>query len=67
MPFIHVHLTEGRSDEQKKKVAEAITDAMDKHMGAPREATSVIFSDVAPNDWVVGGKTLAERKKAAGS
>lgn len=65
MPVIHVHLTEGRSDEQKKKVAEAITDAMDKHMGAPREATFVIFNDVSATDWMIGGRTLAERKKAA--
>ncbi len=66
MPMVQVQIIAGRTDEQKQKVAQAITDALAEHMDAPPQATYVIFEDVPATDWVIGGQTVADRKKAKG-
>lgn len=46
MPFIHVELVEGRSDEAKKKIAQEIIESVHKHANAPKEHIHVIFQDM---------------------
>jgi 4-oxalocrotonate tautomerase len=60
MPFIRVSLLEGRSAEQKRATAQAITEAMVAHCNAPRDHVYVVFEDIAKTDWVAGGRTVAE-------
>jgi 4-oxalocrotonate tautomerase len=55
MPFVRVTLFEGRSTEKKRKIAEAITEALITIGGTTREACQVVFEDVAKEDWVTGG------------
>lgn len=66
MPTVQVQIIAGRSDDQKQKVAQAITDALKEHMGAPPEATYVIFDDVPATDWMIGGQSVAARRKGKG-
>ncbi len=51
MPFIHVRSYSGRSEEDKKKAAEAIVKAASETMGAPLTAFTVIFEDVERDEW----------------
>ncbi len=55
MPFVRVTLYEGRSTEKKRRIAEAITEALVTIGGTTREACQVVFEDVAKEDWVTGG------------
>jgi 4-oxalocrotonate tautomerase len=55
MPFVRVTLYEGRSTDKKRKIAEAITEALVTIGGTTREACQVVFEDVAKDDWVTGG------------
>ena len=55
MPVVRVSFHEGRSREQKREIAEAITDALVRVGGSQREAVNVIFDNVAREDWVIGG------------
>ena len=55
MPVVRVSFIEGRSDDQKRELAEAITDAMARIAGSKREAVNVIFEDVPKRDWYMGG------------
>ncbi|MHB8732874.1 MAG: tautomerase family protein [bacterium] len=55
MPFVRVTLYEGRSTEKKRRIAEAITDALITIGGTTRDACQVVFEDVAKDDWVTGG------------
>ena len=64
MPVVRVQIISGRTDAQKRNVAQAITDALAKYMDSPRQGTQVIFEDVLANDWVIGGQTVADREKA---
>lgn len=52
MPFIHVELVEGRSDEAKKKMAEDIIDTVHANAGAPKEHIHVIFQDMKKTDYI---------------
>lgn len=55
MPIIHVELVEGRSVEQKRKLAKIITEATAETMGCPMEAVKVIYRDMKATDFAEGG------------
>lgn len=59
MPVIEVNLWEGRTREQKKRIAGAITDAFVRE-GVPPGAVHVIFHDVKKSDWCIAGKMCDE-------
>ena len=59
MPVIEVKLWEGRTRDQKKRIAKAITDAFVKE-GTPADLVHVIFIDVPKADWCIAGKPCDE-------
>jgi len=61
MPFISVRMLEGRTQEQKRKLVEAITDAAVDTCGAPRDGTMVVIEEVPREHWAVGGVPLSDR------
>ena len=66
MPIVRVSMASGRTAEQKKALAVDITEAMVRHCGGHADHVYVVFEDVHPDDWTVGGKTITERKQARG-
>ncbi len=56
MPIIRVEMFAGRTREQKRKLVEALTDAMVDATGAKREACWVVITDVEKEDWGFGGQ-----------
>ncbi len=66
MPMVTVKMIEGRTPEEKRQAALAITDALIETCGAHRDHIYVVFEDVADTDWVVAGETVAERKRKRG-
>jgi len=62
MPFIHVRLFEGRSIEQKRAFAEAVTRETCKALNCAPEAVDIVFDDVKKSDWASGGKLASEPK-----
>lgn len=63
MPVVQVTLIQGRSEEQKSKAAAAITKALHEHLNSTPDQTFVVFHDVAPSNWAIGGSLLSEKKK----
>ncbi|MCW5613440.1 MAG: 4-oxalocrotonate tautomerase [Rubrivivax sp.] len=61
MPAIHVELFEGRTVEQKRALAQALTDAVVKTLGGSPEAVDIVFRDVARHDWATGGTLWSDR------
>ena len=55
MPVVRVSFYEGRSTEQKREIAEIITDALVRVAGSKREAVNVLFENHSREDWVIGG------------
>ena len=61
MPMVKIELFPGRTREQKARAAREITDAIQRTLGAPPEATDIIFVEVAKSDWASAGKLADER------
>jgi 4-oxalocrotonate tautomerase len=61
MPTIRVELIEGRTPEQKKQLAQAITEACGKTLGSKPESVDVLFFDIPRHDWATGGVPWSEK------
>ena len=59
MPFIIIEMWQGRTLEQKKQLAEDITQAFVK-IGTPKDQVHIVFKDNAKQNWADGGKLAAE-------
>ena len=60
MPIIKMELFQGRTKEQKAKLAEAFTRSVEEIIGTAPENTVVLFQDVSKDDWAKGGKLASE-------
>ena len=61
MPTIRVELLEGRTPQQKKELAQALTDACVKTLASKPESVDVLFFDVPRQDWATGGVPWTEK------
>jgi 4-oxalocrotonate tautomerase len=62
MPHVQITLLEGRNEDQKRRLAERITEVIVEEAGARREAVSIAFIEVPPTDFAREGVLLADRK-----
>jgi 4-oxalocrotonate tautomerase len=53
----------GRTADQKRKLAQRITDAMMEEAGARREAIVVTFVEVSKESYASGGVLIADKPK----
>lgn len=60
MPTIRVELFEGRTVEQKRALAAALTEATVRTLGSKPEAVEVLFYDIARHNWAVGGRLCSD-------
>ena len=60
MPYVNIHMIGAATPEQKAEVAEAVTEALVRILGKDRERTSVLFHEMAPESWAVGGRLKSE-------
>ena len=62
MPMIQVTMLEGRTVEQKRKLAARLTDALVEEAGAKREAITVAFVEVSRESYATGGVLMADKQ-----
>ncbi len=55
MPTIHVELFEGRTVEQKRAFAQAVTEATVRTLGGAPESVDILFHDIKKHNWATGG------------
>lgn len=63
MPIVQVHMLEGRDIEKKRLLAKKLTDVIMEVCGSPADQVRVILSDMAFEDYAVGGVLKADSKK----
>jgi len=63
MPIVQITMLSGRTAEQKRKLAERITDAMVEEAGARREVVVVTFHEVSKESYASGGVLMADKNK----
>ena len=60
MPYVTVDLFEGRTVEQKRAAAKAITDAIVVNLNTSAEATHIIFREMKRENLAHGGKLASD-------
>jgi 4-oxalocrotonate tautomerase len=63
MPLVQITMLTGRTADQKRKLAQRITDAMVEEAGAHREAIVVAFHEVSKENYALGGVLMADKGK----
>jgi 4-oxalocrotonate tautomerase len=63
MPLVQITMLEGRTADQKRKLAARITDAMVEEAGARREAIVVTFNELSSESYASGGVLMADKPK----
>jgi 4-oxalocrotonate tautomerase len=66
MPLVEVTLAEGRPESQIRDMMDAIHEAVFRTSGSPAPSIRVIVREVAPEHWLSGGQTLAEKAAQRG-
>jgi 4-oxalocrotonate tautomerase len=61
MPLVQITMLSGRTTEQKRKVAQRITDVMVEEAGARREAVVVTFQEVSRESYASAGVLVADQ------
>jgi 4-oxalocrotonate tautomerase len=61
MPTINVQMFEGRTTEQRRKLAKELTDGTCRALGCPPEAVQVIITDIKKENWADAGKLASDK------
>jgi len=64
MPIIEMHLMQGRTCEQKRAVAEAVSEAVTRTLGVGPEQVRLLITEHGFEDFSVGGVTIGMRQEA---
>ncbi len=63
MPLVAIHLLEGRTDDQKKALLTAVTEAVHVSIGAPYEVIRVWIQEFSPKEFMAAGVLAADKNK----
>ena len=63
MPLVQITMLQGRTVEQKRKLAQRITDVMVEEAGARKEAIVVTFVEVSKESYASGGILIIDKNK----
>lgn len=64
MPTIRVELMTGRTVEQKRALAAALTEATVRTLGGSPASVDVVFFDIERHDWATGGELWLDKMAA---
>jgi 4-oxalocrotonate tautomerase len=55
MPLVHIHISQGKSDQQKHDLMLAITEAIEKSIGANRKSIRIFLHELPLKHIMVAG------------
>lgn len=56
MPILVMHLMQGRTTDQKKRAAAAVTEALVNSLGVKPESVRILISELQPDGFYVAGE-----------
>ena len=65
MPILNVKVSATRSPEMSKRISTLLLELTSKVLGKDPRVTSIAIDYVDPQDWIVGGRSLAEQRKTS--
>ncbi len=63
MPIVHIHLVEGKTVEQKREMAQKVTDAIVDTLHCARTAVTIIYADMPPENYAPAGVLRLDTQK----
>ena len=66
MPIISVSILAGRPAKAKQQLLKALSDATVTTLGVPASTVRILLTEVAPENWAVGGISKAQNIDTAG-
>jgi len=60
MPIVQIHILEGRTVEQKRKMADGVTKAICDSLSVGPEKVRIIISNMENEDFAVAGKLVVD-------
>lgn len=61
MPIVQITLAEGRTQEQKKRMAEKVTDVLVQELNTPPESITVLIYELGRDHIAKSGKLLSDQ------
>jgi 4-oxalocrotonate tautomerase len=65
MPVVNITWLEGRTVDQKRKVAQRITQVLMEEAGAKSESTHIVIVDIPSTNFASAGVTVDEKRRSA--
>jgi 4-oxalocrotonate tautomerase len=65
MPILNLKVSAPRSAALSRTLSEGLVEATARILRKNPEITAVAIDYVSPEDWIIGGKSLAEQGKAS--
>jgi 4-oxalocrotonate tautomerase len=62
MPMVQITMLQGRTAEQKRRIANRVTDALVEDAGAKREGIMIAFHEVSKESYASGGELMIDKK-----
>ncbi len=62
MPHVQITLLKGRTTEQKRRIAERITDVLEQEAKTNRDGIVITFIDVEKDSYARGGVLMLDKK-----
>lgn len=62
MPHVQITMLQGRTTEQKRKVAERVTTVLQEEIGAAADGISITFVEVPKDSYARGGVLMLDKK-----
>lgn len=60
MPYVNIRIAGALSREQKKQIAQEITDTLERVAHKPKSYTYIAFDELSHENWAIGGILLGE-------
>ena len=57
MPIVQIHIMEGRSDEQKERMIEEVTQAVSRTLDAPEANVRILIDEMPKQHFGIGGQS----------
>lgn len=64
MPMIRVEMFPGRSLEQKRAFAKAVTDSFVTICGGAPQGVQIVFTEIEKSDWATAGRLASDAAPA---
>lgn len=61
MPIVKLEMLKGRSLDQKRALAKALTEAVATHANVPPDQVWVVIDEVDRESWAAGGQLMSDR------